>query len=426
MRNRPIIPLNEILTSLLKMPFKGKPLIINGREIPYMRLEIPIEMDDIFAFLEAQTLYPKVYWENPEDGIVGGIGSALQLDCLPLFESQKAPRFFGGSDFMKRSKNTWGNFPEIAYFLPLIEVERRLNGTFLCLNRVQESLNLHLNEERLLKTNATIINRLDFPSFPVWEHEVNGVLQGIKNKDYLKIVLARLTQLEFEEPLSPYAILKNLEGKNRFSFQFSPEVSFIGVSPETLYRRKKTGIESAAVAGTRPRGKTEEQDQILMNDLINNPKEQHEFQVVKNRIYETLSPLCKNLEIQDQKVLKTPTVQHLYHTFKGTLKEGIQDGTLIEALHPTPAVGGSPKKEAFDEIGRREQFDRGWYAAPIGWVSPLAAHYLVGIRSALINKNFLRIFAGTGIVLGSTPSKEWEELEHKIEQFVSAQEAHST
>ena len=418
MRNRLISPPNEILTALLKTPFKPEPLIVNGQEIPYMRLEIPIEVDDIFAFLEAQTLYPKVYWENPEDGVVAGMGSALQLGSLPLFESQEGPRFFGGSDFMKRSRDTWGDFPETAYFLPMIEIERRESGTFLCINRVQENLDLQLMEEGPLKTAITTIDRLDCPSFPVWEHEVNEVLQGIKREDYLKVVLARLTQFEFDESPSPYGLLKNLEGRNRFSFQFSPETAFIGVSPETLYRRKKSCIESAAVAGTRPRGKTETEDEMLMNDLINNPKEQHEFQVVKNRIYETLSPLCKNLEIQDQKVLKTPTVQHLYHTFQGTLKEKIQDTALIEALHPTPAVRGSPRKEAFDEIGRREQFDRGWYAAPIGWVSPSEAHHLVGIRSALMKKNYLHLFAGTGIVLGSIPSKEWDELEHKIKQYV--------
>ncbi|MDN3509339.1 MAG: isochorismate synthase [Candidatus Neptunochlamydia sp.] len=418
MQNRLITPPNEILTALLKTPFKPKPLIINGQEIPYMRIEIPIEIDDIFAFLKAQTLYPKIYWENPEDGIVAGIGSALLLDSLPLFESQEGPRFFGGSDFMKRSRDNWGNFPETSYFLPLIEIERRESGIFLCINRVQENLDLHLIEENPLKTPATMINRLDFPPFPVWEHEVNEILQGIKREDYLKVVLARLTQFEFEESLSPYALLKNLEGKNRFSFQFSPETAFIGVSPETLYRRKKSCIESAAVAGTCPRGKTETRDEMLMNDLINNPKEQHEFRVVKNRIHEALSPLCESLEVQDQKVLKTPTVQHLYHTFQGTLKEGIRDAALIEALHPTPAVGGSPKKEAFDEIGRREQFDRGWYAAPVGWVSPIEAHHLVGIRSALIEKNYLHLFAGTGIVLGSIPSKEWDELEHKIKQYV--------
>ena len=212
-------------------------------------------------------------------------------------------------------------------------------------------------------------------------------------------------------------MLKSLEGGNRFSFQFSPETTFIGASPETLYRRKNTLVESAAVAGTYPRGQTEEEDQTFMEALLANPKEQHEFQVVRNRVYEALAPLCTKLEMQDEKVLKTPTVQHLYHTFQGILKEAMDDAALIQALHPTPAVGGFPRKEAFYEIKNREYFDRGWYAAPIGWVSPSEAHHLVGIRSALIEKNLLRLFAGTGIVTGSIPSKEWDELEYKIKQY---------
>ncbi|MDJ0652226.1 MAG: isochorismate synthase [Simkaniaceae bacterium] len=418
MRNRLITPLNEILIALLKTPFKPEPLIVNGREIPYMRLENCIEIEDIFAFLEAQTLYPKVYWENPEDGAIVGLGSALALDSFPLFESQEGPRFFGGSDFMKRSRDTWGKFPETAYFLPLIEIEKRERGTFLCINRVQENVDLQLLQERPLKTLTTTIDRFDFPSFPTWKDAVNTVLQKIKREDYSKVVLARLTEFTFHESPSPYVLLKNLAGNNRFSFQFSSETAFIGVSPETLYRRKRSCIESAAVAGTRLRGKMEIEDAMLMNDLIKSPKEQHEVHVVKNSIYGALFPLCQNLEIQEQTVLQTPTVQHLYHTFQGTLKEGVRDAALIEALHPTPAVGGFPKKEALDEMARREPFDRGWYAAPIGWISPLEAHHLVGIRSALIDKNLLRLFAGTGIVLGSIPSKEWEELEHKIKQYV--------
>lgn len=417
MRNRLITPPSEVLKALLNTPFKPDLLKIDGKEIPYMRLEIPIEVDDIFAFLNAQTLYPKVYWENPEDGIVAGVGEAFRLNHLPKFNSKEGPRFFGGSDFMKRERDTWSDFPQNTYFLPLIEIEKRDSGTFLCVNRVQKDLSIHLEEETSISVSGSVTSRLDSPSFPEWEREIQEILEGISQEDYIKVVLARCSHFEFDQTLSPYAMLKSLEGKNRFSFQFSPEATFIGLSPETLYRRKKGLVESAAVAGTRPRGQTEEEDQTLMEDLLANPKEQHEFQVVRNMVKEALSPLCETLEMQDKKVLKTPTVQHLYHTFRGTLKSDTDDSALIRSLHPTPAVGGSPRKEAFHEIQKREHFDRGWYAAPIGWVSPQQAHHLVGIRSALIEKNSLHLFAGTGIVMGSVASKEWDELEHKIKQY---------
>ena len=135
-------------------------------------------------------------------------------------------------------------------------------------------------------------------------------------------------------------------------------------------------------------------------------------------VKEALKPLCTLVEMQDEKVLKTPTVQHLYHTFRGKLIEGIDDHALIKALHPTPAVGGMPREMALKEIEKREHFDRGWYGAPVGWVSPEEAHHLVGIRSGLIDSNMLRLFSGTGIVLGSIPSKEWDELEQKIQQYM--------
>lgn len=419
MRNRLITPPDVLLKALLKTPFRPETLTIDGKKHSYMRLEIPIEIDDLFAFMEAQTLYPKVYFENPRDGIRVGLGSTLMLDHLPVFDEKEGPRFYGGTDFMQRGRTTWEDFPETAYFLPLIEIEKRASGMILCLNRFEEKVDATLEMETSIQHDVNVTSRLDSPSYPVWEREVKEVLQGIRRDDYLKVVLARCTRFELDRPIKPFALLKQLEGKNRFVFQFSDRGAFVGLSPETLYRRKGSVVESAAVAGTRPRGKTEEEDQLLMEDLLANPKEQHEFQVVSQMVRNALKPLCTMVEMQDEKVLKTPTVQHLYHTFRGKLIEGTNDHALIEALHPTPAVGGMPREKALSEIEKRERFDRGWYAAPIGWVSPDEAHHLVGIRSALIEENILRLFAGTGIVLGSVPSKEWEELEQKIRQYVN-------
>ena len=419
MPNRLITPPDVLLKALLKTPFRPQPLSIDGKEIPYMRLEIPIEIDDLFAFMEAQTLYPKVYFENPQDGICAGLGAALMLDHLPLFGEKEGPRFYGGTDFMERRRTTWEDYPETAYFLPLIEIEKKSSGMILVLNRVEEKIDASLEMERSIQHDVNVISRLDSPSYPVWEREVKEVLQGIRREDFLKVVLARCTRFEFDETLKPFALLKELEGENRLVFQFSKGQAFLSLTPETLYRRKKNLVEGAAVAGTRPRGKTEEEDQSLMEDLLKSPKDQHEFQLVSQMIQKALQPLCSILEVHDEKVLKTPKVQHLFHTFRGKLMKKTDDKALIQALHPTPAVGGMPRLHALDEIRKRERFDRGWYAAPIGWVSPQEGHHLVGIRSALIEENTLRLFAGTGIVLGSIPSKEWDELEQKIQQYVS-------
>lgn len=410
--------MDDLFEDLLKTPFQPQSIFINGNEIAYMRLKIPIKLDNLLGWLDAQTLYPKVYWEDPRDGIIAGVGQALTFDSIPSFDQGVGPRFFGGSDFMKSKKGTWGDFPSSRYFLPLIEVEKRGEKTFLVVNRVSDHVDIHLEDETPLEFNSKVISRFDAPSYPVWEEEINDILRKIGENKLTKVVLARLTELEMESKISPFALLKKLSGTTRYAFQWTPDQIFIGNSPEILYRRKDRLLESAAIAGTRPRGKTEEDDAQFMDELINSPKEMHEFQVVKEMISKTLSHLCHDHTIDDCTVLKTPKVQHLHHSIQGTLHSEIDDTVLIKALHPTPAVGGLPRAEALKELEDREPFDRGWYAAPIGWIAPHAAHLRVGIRSALIEGNILRLWAGTGIVQGSNPLSEWEELEHKISQFM--------
>ena len=114
-------------------------------------------------------------------------------------------------------------------------------------------------------------------------------------------------------------------------------------------------------------------------------------------------------------------VAHLHSIFEGRLKAGLGDEELIQALHPTPAMGGFPQKNAYDWIVREEVFDRGSYSAPIGWVSPKASHLVVGIRSLFIDGKKMHLFSGAGIVGSSFAEKEWEELENKIKPFTPSE-----
>ena len=102
---------------------------------------------------------------------------------------------------------------------------------------------------------------------------------------------------------------------------------------------------------------------------------------------------------------------------RGTLLEGVTDAALLQALHPTPAVGGYPRGEALEEIRNLEPFDRGWYAGPVGWIGPEASEFAVGLRSGLVRGRTLALFSGAGIVAGSVPDEEWAEIEQKISDF---------
>ncbi len=235
--------------------------------------------------------------------------------------------------------------------------------------------------------------------------------------------MARKTLLQFSSPLSPWPLLAKLNQRARsatlFAFHLAPGVCFLGATPEKLFERKGTAFNTDAVAGTRPRGKTPEEDLLLEKELVANPKDQREFHIVKSFLSSALAPLAKEMAWQGpDTLLKTSHVQHLHNRLTGTLKENTTDTDLIRALHPTPALGGYPRAASLALLKELEPFERGWYGSPIGIVSQEETSIYVAIRSALLRDKSLHLFAGTGLVPGSRAEMEWAELEHKIQPFL--------
>jgi len=396
---------------------------VNGRRFPLMRLEVPIEIDDYLDWLNAQMLFPKIYWEDPRENMkVAAIGKALELDTFPILFTEKKIRFFGGQDFSSRKYRTWKRFPSKKYILPLIEIEERKGTSFLCINRLSKNLFIDLNFRENAYEILRPLSSLHSLSYSVWKTHITELLGLIAKKVLTKIVLGRCTHLAFAKMLNPYMVLKKLQGKSPnailFAFQYEQNQAFIGASPEVLYKKEDRTIKSYAIAGTYPRGNNSKEDKRLSRALLKNRKEKNECNIVKKNIETTLSSLCKRICVEKQHILQTSTVQHIAYILKGFLKDHISDWNILTALHPTPATGGLPKNIAIREIQKREHFDRGWFAAPVGWVDPRSSSHAVAIRSALIERNQMHLFAGAGIVEGSTPSGEWEELERKISQYI--------
>ena len=104
--------------------------------------------------------------------------------------------------------------------------------------------------------------------------------------------------------------------------------------------------------------------------------------------------------------------------FRSDDPAGHSDADIVSTLHPTPAVGGSPTREAVAWIRANEPFARGWYAGPIGWVGYDSSEFAVAIRSALIDGTSLSVYTGAGIVPGSDPAREWQEIEDKMGTFL--------
>jgi menaquinone-specific isochorismate synthase len=287
---------------------------------------------------------------------------------------------------------------------------------------LEEVERLSFSQDASGDTLAEPVSRTDHPDREGWRLNVERALAAFLEGRLDKVVLARRTEFGFAEEVDAALLAERLEEATPgcFHFYVEPEagVAFVGASPERLFRREGYLIESEAVAGTRPRGASEADDDELRDDLLRSEKDKAEHDHVRVGIGEALGPLCDELEVEGgASEMKTASRRHLVSRVRGVLREGVTDPEILRALHPTPAVGGYPKEEALAEIRAAEPFDRGWYAGPVGWIGANEAEFAVGIRSGLVRGRSLSLFSGAGIVEGSVSEAEWAEVEQKIGDF---------
>ena len=266
------------------------------------------------------------------------------------------------------------------------------------------------------------VARNDLPSRKDWIRDIEWALEAFSSTTLAKVVLARMASFEFASELNSYALMERLrsETPNCYHFLFSRgQSSFLGATPERLFRQKGRRIQSEAVAGTGSRGATEGDDQVLSDELLHSEKDQREHEYVRQSIKEALTDLTRILHVDTTASdMKLSVGRHLVSGVEGVLNEDVDVFHLLESLHPTPAVGGYPHREAIDVISHLESFDRGWYSGPVGWISSDASEFAVGIRSGRLRGRRLDLFSGAGIVCGSDPEREWEEVEQKIGDFL--------
>jgi isochorismate synthase len=267
-----------------------------------------------------------------------------------------------------------------------------------------------------------------------WQALVSDAAQAIRSGHLEKLVLARSVRISGGR-FDPYTILSRLRvahpGCVIFAIAHHDRI-FLGATPEQLVRLNDGAVEVPALAGTRRRGVGEQEDVWLGNELLTSPKERSEHEVVVRAITERLSDVCDRLNIPKQPVLlKLRQVQHLHTPISGRLSGAAGVLDLIERLHPTPAVGGVPQEAALTFLRQREHLDRGWYAAPIGWVNHDGdGEFAVAIRSALLSErqadgSFGRaaLYAGCGIMGDSDPASEFAESCSKLAAMFSVLDA---
>lgn len=249
---------------------------------------------------------------------------------------------------------------------------------------------------------------------------VARALERIGAGEFRKIVLARAQDLRADQPLHPLRVLNGLRQRfpdcYAFSFANGRGQSFIGASPERLVRASRGVLETEALAGSIRRGGGASEDAALASALLGSEKDQREHRAVLDDIVARLTPLGLTLDYAEKPQLRRlANVQHLHTPVRAVLPDSTRLLDVLAALHPTPAVGGSPRAAAVAHIRELEGFPRGLYAGALGWLNARGGgEFFVGIRSALVDGATARVFAGAGIVAGSTPEKEFAETELKF------------
>lgn len=413
---------------------------------------------DPLAWMRAQQRGEGAYWSARDEDVaaacvgaadvVADTESAVDVETFHsqmegrLRSAEGRARYYGGLRFdawhgqAADVSSQWAPFGTYRFVLPRFELRRSPEGTTLTCNLVcprdYERREEIVHSVRALtfpsyEVPADILSprdRTDVPGRSRWTDMVYWALDAIADTALEKVVLARRVTLEFGAVADPFQILRHLQkatpGCFHFAVQPDPSHAFIGASPERLFRRKKNCVLSEAVAGTRARGDTEEADAALRQELMESPKERREHAFVQRAIRSALEELCASVEgPETPSDLALARGRHLHAPLRGTLHSSASTADLLRTLHPTPAVGGVPSAEARAAIRQQEPFDRGWYAGPVGWMGREEAEFAVAIRSGLVHASELALYSGAGLVEGSVPEREWDEIEQKIGDFAA-------
>ncbi|WP_406692056.1 isochorismate synthase [Saccharopolyspora sp. ID03-671] len=245
-----------------------------------------------------------------------------------------------------------------------------------------------------------------------WREAVAEAVRRLRRGELEKVVLARDLLAETDQPLDPRFLLRELARRHPQCWTFAVD-GLIGATPEMLLRRRGDQVTSQVLAGSSWSGDGE---QLLASQPH---RDEHDFAV--ESLLTAIAPHCADVRASGPSVLRLRNIAHLATDVSATLTTGVDLLGLAAAVHPTAAVGGTPRRAAADLIAELEDLDRGRYAAPVGWLDANGDGELgLALRCAQLSGSRARLFAGCGIVAESDPDVEVRETDAK---FAAVREA---
>ena len=252
-----------------------------------------------------------------------------------------------------------------------------------------------------------------------WESVVAEAVRRITAGELEKVVLARDLVATAKADIDVRWPLQRLAEQYPMTWTFHVDGLF-GATPEMLVRRERGLVTSRVLAGTIRRTGDDERDLALAATLARSSKDLEEHEYAVRSVAESLEPHCTSMNVPEAPfVLHLPNVMHLATDVAGVVHDSADESAtsldLAAALHPSAAVGGTPTKVAKELIAEIEGMDRGRYAGPVGWMDASGdGEWGIALRSAEVDGNTVRLFAGCGVVASSDPEAELAEAQAKF------------
>ena len=376
--------------------------------------------------------------------VIGAVGEhrfervRAEADAFwPRIRSVAAPgvaplpaRLYGGFSFLAApSAPAWNGFGQAGFVLPRLVYSVDGDGARVALAVTSEEaasgdvdgiLAPLTDAFRLLSSPApeprAVIGArpVSAPDVAGWTAAVESIRDRIAAGDAEKIVAARIQELEVPGGADAAAVLRGLRtataAEARFAFRRG-DATFVGATPERLISRRGLEVRTEALAGSMDADHGERAE-----ELLGSLKDAAEHAYVVRAIADAIGPLCEHLDYPaEPRIQRLRHVLHLQTPFVGRLETPVHVLELVERLHPTPAVGGTPRAAALEWIAEHEPWTRGWYASPVGWFDANGdGDFVVALRSALLRGERALLYGGAGIVRESDPAAELEETTVKL------------
>jgi anthranilate synthase component 1 len=281
---------------------------------------------------------------------------------------------------------------------------------------------------RLPRTEATPLTtaKSEFGE-AAFKAAVEKAKEYIVEGDIMQVVLSQRMSMRFEQPpLTLYRALRSVNPSPYMFYYHLGDTHIVGASPEILVRHERGTVTVRPIAGTRPRGKTREEDQALEADLLADPKEIAEHVMLMDLGRNDVGRVAQigSVKVTDDRVIERYShVMHIVSSVEAVLKPGVSNIDILRATFPAGTVSGAPKVRAMQIIDELEPTRRGIYAGAVGYLGFNGdMDVAIALRTAVIKGKTLYVQAGAGIVADSVPQSEWQETQNKARAVLRAAE----